>query len=241
MRILVCGLTALLLSTNLAAAGTSIDVDIVSTDGAKLRATYTTPGKPGPAMLLIHQCNMDRTAWKGLTGHLVDAGVHVLAIDLRGFGESPGELMRSRADFQALMKKSPPDVDAALAYLLDQDGVDGSKVAAGGASCGAMLTADLASRNDSITTLMLLSGPPSDDALEHIMGTKKLAVFTAATWGDTEIPGVARRLKITAEKSPNKKSTAKIFEGTEHGLPMFAKNPSLGPDLVEWLTKRLAR
>ena len=87
MRTLVCGLTALLLSTNLAAAGTSIDVDIVSADGAKLRATYTTPGKPGPAMLLIHQCNMDRTAWKELTGHLVDAGVHVLAMDLRGFGE----------------------------------------------------------------------------------------------------------------------------------------------------------
>ena len=61
MRNLVCGLTALLLSTNLAAAGTSTDADIVSADGTKLRATYTTPGKPGPAMLLIHQCNMDRT------------------------------------------------------------------------------------------------------------------------------------------------------------------------------------
>ena len=125
MRSLGCGLAALLMLASLASASTSTDVDIVGSDGVKLRATYTTPGKPGPAMLLIHQCNMDRTAWKDLTGKLVAAGVHVLAMDLRGFGESPGEPMNSREAFQTLMQKSPGDVDAALAYLVGQEGVDG--------------------------------------------------------------------------------------------------------------------
>lgn len=240
MRTLVCGLTALLLSiAPIVAETTSTDVDIVSADGAKLRATYTSPGTSGPAMLLIHQCNLDRTAWKELTDQLVGAGVHVLAMDLRGFGESPGEPMRNRAEFQALMQVSPPDVDAALDFLLSQDGVDSKRVGAGGASCGAMLTADLAARNDKITTLMLLSGTPSEEAREHIAGTKKLAVFTAATRGDDVTPGVANWLEHAADSSPNRRSTAKIFDGTEHGLPMFEKNPSLGPDLIDWLKARL--
>ena len=48
-------------------------------------------GRSGPAMLLLHQCNMDRHAWDGLAKDLADAGVHVLTLDFRGFGESGGD------------------------------------------------------------------------------------------------------------------------------------------------------
>ena len=241
MRSLGCALVALLMLASLAAASSRTDLDIVGSDGVKLRATYTSPGEPGPAMLLIHQCNMDRSAWNDLTGKLVEAGIHVLSMDLRGFGESPGEPLGSREAFQTLMQKSPGDVDAALAVLLDQEGVDGERVGAGGASCGAMLTADLPSRNAAVKTLMLLSGPPSETAVEHIANTPELAVFVAATTGDTVTPGVADALRSAVEGSKNKSSTAKILEGTEHGLPMFAKNPELGPELLGWLTSQLKR
>lgn len=241
MRSLGCSLGAFLMLASLAAASSPTDVDIVGSDGAKLRATYTSPGKPGPAMLLIHQCNMDRTAWNDLTGKLVEAGIHVLSMDLRGFGESPGEPLDSREAFQTLMQKSPGDVDAAMSYLLAQDGVDSERVGAGGASCGAMLTADLPSRNAAVRTLMLLSGPPSEAAVSHIANTPELAVFVAATTGDTVTPGVADALRGAVEGSKNNSSTAKILEGTEHGLPMFAKNPELGPELLAWLTGQLKR
>ncbi|MDX1383200.1 MAG: alpha/beta hydrolase [Thermoanaerobaculia bacterium] len=230
----------LLLAAAAAIAMKSRDVDIVASDGVKLRATYTSPGAPGPGMLLIHQCNMDRTAWKELTGHLVDAGVHVLAMDLRGVGETPGEPF-SRETFGKLMQVSPGDVDAALAFLVDQKGVDGERIGVGGASCGAMLTADLASRNDAVTTLMLLSGPPSDAAVAHIAADAGLAVFAAAASSDPITPGVADRLSGAVDDSPNEGSKAMIFDGTEHGLPMFAKNPELGPALVDWLTSQLTR
>jgi len=215
------------------------DVQLTGSDGAKLAATYTSPGSSGPAMLLIHQCNMDRSSWATLTGHLVEAGVHVLSMDLRGFGDSDGDPLGAGGTFQNLMQKSPGDLDIALAHLLSQDGVDGSRVAAGGANCGAMLTADLAARNSAITTLMLLSGPPSESAVAHIAKTPGLGVFVAAATGDTVVPGVADRLADAVEASENPSSTAKIFEGTEHGLPMFAKNPDLGPALVSWLTSQL--
>ena len=215
----------------------STDVDLEVADGVTLKGTYLSPHKPGPAMLLIHQCNMDRTSWDGIASQLVEAGVHVMTLDLRGFGESGGEGMS--AGFPNLLAKSHGDLDAAYAYLRDQDGVNGAHVGVGGASCGAMLTADLAGRQSGVTTLMLLSGPPSDDAIASIAGNPGLAVFGAAAVDDPVTPGVADTIQRAVDGSRNAHSMTKIYEGTEHGLPMFAKNPDLEPTLVSWLKARL--
>jgi dienelactone hydrolase len=215
----------------------STDIDLKAADGVTLKATYTSPGRPGPAMLLIHQCNMDRTAWAGMSRQLVDAGVHVLTMDLRGFGDSGGEGMSG--GFPNLLAKSAADLDMALAYLVGQTGVDGSRIGVGGASCGAMLTGDLPTRHDGITTLMLLSGPPSETAIAHIATTPSLGVFGAAAENDQVIAGVANVIKGAVDGSKNPRSTATIVGGTEHGLPMFDVNPELEPQLVSWLKTQL--
>ena len=240
-RTLVAALGALLVAFASAApaAAQSMDIDLTGADGAMLKATYTSPGQPGPAMLLIHQCNMDRHSWDSIAGGLVDAGVHVLTMDLRGFGDSEGEPLAGAEGFRNLMMKSPGDLDLAYDYLVGKDGVDGSRVAVGGASCGAMLTADLASRHEGITSLMLLSGPPSDAAIAHIAATPSLGVFGAAASGDTITPGVADVISRAVDGSGNEKSMAKVYEGTEHGLPMFEANPELQPLLLDWLKNQL--
>jgi dienelactone hydrolase len=215
------------------------DVDLTAADGVNLKATYMSPGRPGPAMLLVHQCNMDRKSWQGIATKLSDAGVHVLTLDLRGFGESEGAGMRGEGGFGGFLAKSSADVDMAYDYLVSQSGVDGTTVAVGGASCGAMLTADLASRRDGIQALMLLSGPPSDNAVAHMAATSSLAVFAAATSGDSVTPGVGDKLQGAVDGSKNPHSTAKVYAGTEHGLPMFAPNADLEPALVAWLKQEL--
>src|SRR5689334_4518822 len=139
------------------------DVDIKAPDGVVLKGTYFSPGRPGPAMLLLHQCNMDRHAWDGLAGDLANAGIHVLTIDFRTFGESGGE----KLPFQELARtvipqKFPGDVDAAYAFLVSQKDIDKTHVAAGGASCGVTQSSALAARRPEIKTLMVLSGTASD-------------------------------------------------------------------------------
>src|SRR5271156_6424295 len=65
-------------------------VDLTAKDGAKLKATYFAAGKPGPGILLLHQCNRQRKVWDDLAGHLAKSGFNVLTLDFRGFGESGG-------------------------------------------------------------------------------------------------------------------------------------------------------
>jgi len=237
---LVCVLSSVLLA--LASAGVmaeSRDIDLTGADGTRLKATYSSPGRPGPGMLLIHQCNMDRSMWQEMTAELVAAGIHVLTMDLRGFGESEGEGLRREGGFPAFLQDAAGDVDAAYKFLKRQPEVDGSRIGMGGASCGAMLTATLASEKAGVDALMLLSGPPSGGAVAHMVGTPDLAVFAAATTGDTITPGVAERLQGAVDGSRHPDSTAMIYDGAEHGYPMFAAYPDLQPALLTWLKKQL--
>ena len=94
------------------------DIDIKASDGVNLKGTYFSPPRSGPAMLLLHQCNMDRHAWDSLAADLAGAGIHVLTLDYRGYGESGGDKLTDAAQRRAVVQeKWPGDVDAAYAYL----------------------------------------------------------------------------------------------------------------------------
>jgi len=213
------------------------DIDIKAPDGVTLKATYFSPARPGPAMLLLHQCNMERHAWDSLAGDLAAGGIHVLTLDFRGYGESGGEKIADAAQRRAVMQeKWPRDVDAAFAYLLEQKGVDTSHVAAGGASCGVTQSSNLAARRHDIKTLLTLSGTATDATKTYISQTPELAIFGAASEGDS---GAAKGIKEILDVSKNPRSTIKIYAGTEHGVPMFAKNPELEPMIVAWVKGQL--
>jgi len=228
--------TALSFAAGLSAEVQKKDVDIKAPDGANLKGTYFSAAKPGPAMLLLHQCNMDRHAWDGLAEDLAGNGFQVLTIDFRGFGESGSGKAVDPAERRAGMQKWPGDVDAAYAFLTSQKGVDQSRIAVGGASCGVTQSSDLAARHHEIRALMLLSGQASDAAKAYIAGNATLAVFGAASEGDT---GAAKGIQEAVAASKDPKSVVKIYAGTEHGVPMFAKNPELEPMIVAWLKAQM--
>lgn len=206
------------------------DVDIKAADGTNLKATYFSSGAPGPGMILLHQCNMDRHAWDGLAQDLAGAGFHVLTLDFRGFGESGGKTSDA-TERRSMQQKWPGDVDTAFTFLTSQKGVDKTRLAAGGASCGVTQSSDLAARHHEIKALMLLSGQATE-ATRAYLSSSELPVFGAASEGDTN---AAKGIQEAVGASKNPHSTLKIYNGTEHGVPMFAKNAELEPMIVAWL------
>ena len=246
------------LAFNVPVAGQAQNVDIKASDGVVLKGSYLSPGKPGPAILLIHQCNMDRQAWDGLATDLVAAGFHVLTFDLRGMGATGGQLPPPPpppppagrtgdankpgpgAREPALPRILGDDTEAAYSFLLSQKDVDKSRVAAGGASCGVALSADLAARHREISALVLLSGGATAKARSHIAATPALSVFGAAADGD-DGGAAAAEIREIVGASKNRNSMLKIYPGKEHGVPMFATNPDLKPALVKWLQSQLPR
>src|SRR4029453_6041228 len=64
--------------------------DVAAPDGVTLKGTLFGSTSPGPAVLLLHQCDDRRTVWDALGRRLAAAGITALSIDYRGFGESGG-------------------------------------------------------------------------------------------------------------------------------------------------------
>src|SRR5215831_13308866 len=87
--LLIAFLTAVACAPQQLPAGRTID--LTAADNIKLKATYFPAAKPGPGVLLLHQCNRQRKVWDELAQQLSADGIHVLTFDLRDFGESSGK------------------------------------------------------------------------------------------------------------------------------------------------------
>ena len=202
-------------------------VDVTAADGAKLKATYYSPGKPGPGVILFHQCNMDRAAWTTLAEALQARGIHSLAPDYRGMGENSG----LPNDYG----KRATDADAALAALAAMPGVDATRIAAGGASCGVDAAVQLARRSNRIKALVLLSGGTSDAGLRYLetSGPPTFFAFSADEGG----PLPAMKNAVAASKT--EAATIRELQHAGHGVPMFTAEPTLLPELAGWLARVL--
>jgi len=134
-------------------------VDLTATDGVHLKATYFAADKPGPGVILLHQCNQQRKNWDDLAGRLATAGINVLTLDYRGYGDSEGPraLELSNEDRTRMITEQwPGDIDTAFQYLSSQAGVTKDVMGAAGASCGVNQSIQLARRHAEVKSLVLL-------------------------------------------------------------------------------------
>lgn len=91
-------------------------ITLQTADGISLEAWYA-PSSNGAAIVLLHGAGSSRAQLGGHAAMLVRHGYGVLALDLRGHGESGGTTNR-------LGWESTPDVGAAVDYLLGRPEVE---------------------------------------------------------------------------------------------------------------------
>jgi pimeloyl-ACP methyl ester carboxylesterase len=175
-------------------------VDLKSTDGTPLKATYFAAAKPGPGVLLLHQSNRDRKSWDAEAAQLAEAGFDTLTLDIRGFGESRG----TRGDF----KRMPEDVDTALEFLISQPGVDRQVIGLGGAGwLGVTYSVEAARRHPKeVKSLVLMSGETLRDGLQFLHQASQLPELFVFSDEDEYPPTQdAMKLLYDAASSPMKK------------------------------------
>jgi len=224
----------------LAGAGTAAADSVTGTpavlaapDGAKLAATYYSAGRPGPGILLCHQCNMDRKSWNGLAEKLARAGFHVLTIDYRGFGESSGARHNDLPNDQRaklVQQVWPGDLDVAYKYLAAQPGVTGV-TGAGGASCGVNNSIQLSRRHPEIKSLVLLSGNTDKAGRDHLKTKSSPPLLLAAADDD----GNAVQLMEVLDAASNNPTNRFVeYKTGGHGAAMFVPHPELPDQIVAW-------
>ncbi|HET9182478.1 MAG TPA: alpha/beta hydrolase [Candidatus Angelobacter sp.] len=219
-------------------------VDLTAADGIKLKASYFSSGKPGPGVLLLHQCDHDRRIWDGLAQQLAAAGISVVTMDLRGFGESgdkPHNPPGSHGPIEPPeeMQKWPGDIDVAYRYLKSQPGVKAGQIGVGGGSCGVDNAIKTVMRHPELKSLVLLSGP-TDLKGRQFLRQSKLPVFFAVA-DDDQYPLMVSMTELlyTISASPGKKFVR--YKTGHHAAEIFSVHPDLPQKIVTWYVTTLIK
>ncbi len=242
MRHAVSGALILLLAGTRLAAGapvTGTPASLSAPDGTKLAATYYAGEKPGPGILLLHQCNRDRSSWNALAESLARSGFHVLTLDYRGYGESGGKrhLDLSDGERTRLVRETwPGDVDVAFAYLRAQPRVQ-NVYGAGGASCGVNQSIQLSRRHPEVKSLVLLSGNTDRPGRQHLSGKSSPPLLIAAADDDA---GVVEIMEWIDASSGNPANRFVQYKTGGHGTEMFKPHPELPGEIVAWYEATLS-
>lgn len=221
-------------------------VSFRTTDGLTIAADWTEPvGAKRGVILALHMYQSDRSAWAPLVAPAQAQGLGVLAIDLRGHGESARQgdadlAERATARDATLFNAMHRDVDAAMGFLKGK-GFGPEKIVLIGASVGCSVALHWAAEHPRapIAGAILLTpgksylGVPS---ITHIAawGQRSLLI---ATSNEEAFKGA----QALYEASPDRARTVlwKLPQTGIHGTKMFGKVPRVAERLVEWAAIRL--
>jgi dienelactone hydrolase len=216
-------------------------VNLTAPDGIVLKATFFAAAKPGPGVLLLHQCNRQRKVWDVLAEHLTSLGINVLTLDYRGFGESGGtpfDKLTPQEQIKIVTEIWPVDFDLAFQFLVSQPGVIRDSIGAGGASCGVNNSIRLARRHPEIKSLVLLSGPTDRDGRLFLRSSKSLSIFASAA-DDDEFGNAVEPLQWWFSTSPNPASRFAHYANGGHGSDMFVAHKELPGVIAQWFAATL--
>jgi alpha/beta superfamily hydrolase len=234
LLVLVAHLAALPAGSQLAPAGTRLD--LAAPDGARLAATYWAAPEPGPGVLLLHMCNSDRRAWNGLGPMLAARGIHALALDFRGYGESGGERFTEvERQVQVVRGQWPRDVDAAIDALRDWSGAEILGVAGG--SCGVHQAVQAARRHPEIRTLVLLAGNTDVAGTDFLAAQPWLPVMAVAAHDDE---GAVEGTRWVQQFSSNPANEFAEYRDGGHGTEIFRVHSDLEPRIADWFELHLS-
>jgi len=236
---------AVLLLASIATAADSTTqrvAELTASDGTKLKVTYFPAGKPGPGVLLLHQCNRQRKVWDGLAQHLAAAGINVLTLDYRGFGESGGKPFDKATPEEAAAEQAkwPGDIDIAFQYLVSEPGVNRDMIGVGGASCGVNNSVQTALRHPEVRSLVLLSGQTDYNGRQFLRSSKAGPVFLAYADDDEFPPSVVAIQWLYAITANPGKELAHYSNGG-HGADIFRAHPELMGLITDWYVTTLIK
>ena len=184
----------------------------------------------------------DRSSFATLQTALRERGISSLAIDLRGHGESTDQQGR-RLDYRnfsdAEHQQSAEDVKAALAWLESQ-GFPSNKVGIIGASIGANLALQAATRYSPLATCLLSPGENyrgvlTFDAAGRLRDPQAL-LAAASTPDDAESYSAAQHV---IEQAPLKEKQFVPFTQAGHGTTLFERQPPFVNTVADWLAGHL--
>lgn len=224
--------TILILAFVITARAEKREVTFSAADGFALQGTLYPADKPGPGVLLLHQCDANRQIYDHLATMLTTAGYNVLTFDFRGLGGKPGRKLTAQQ--QKIMAS---DIDAAVSFLKSQSTVNPRALGVVAGNCAVNQAIHAGQQHPEIRTLVLLSGGTDAEGEAYIKNSPKVPILGVASDEDRDAAAVMKKLVAL---STNSDSQLEMLSHRGHAASMFAKQPDLEPEIVVWFRSNLS-
>lgn len=216
-------------------------VSFLTIDGVKIVGNYYKNKEAKFAGILIHMRPKTKESYHSLAKYLQEKGLSVLAIDLRGHGESI-ESPKGYLDYLKMSEKeeqeSIKDLEASVGFL-EKEGFSKNRIFLIGASIGANLVFEYMSENEEIKAGVLLSpgynyrGIILENFYKESLKDKFLIVSSK---DDQEM--ALKGFDWFKEKYPS--STLIFYEKGGHGTDYLEKYPDLKEKIYNFILEKLS-
>lgn len=182
-----------------------------------------------PTVILLHMLGQDRTSWGDLPANLASECYIVLNIDLRGHGETQGEVDWNLAT---------EDIQKVIEFITSAPGVNSEQISIIGASIGANLALNGAADQPQVTTVVLLSpgldysGVQTEDAIGRY-GIRPILIIAS------EEDSYAADSSRTLDSEATGENQLIILSNAGHGTDMLSGDPTLETQILDWLNTHL--
>lgn len=211
-------------------------------DGVKIVAdVYSQSTKQkNPTVVLLHMLGHNRQDYKQLVAVLMKQNFSVIAMDLRGHGQSTEGMNKTKVQQQSFTRadwaKLPDDLRRFLEDIQNLPGVDGKRLALVGASIGGNTSAIVAGEDTRVKAIVLLSPGLDYHGLQPstAMKTFKRPAYILAGKADQYAASSSRDLA-----QMNADTKLEVLETKAHGTDLLTTNPELNEKVALWLKEKL--
>lgn len=248
MKTLIKHLSVLALSLSVTAQ--AADITLTTKQGFELKGDYFASNKASSrGVLMLHQCNYNRTMYDDIGEQLAKRGIHAVSLDFRGFGESANDQFNvenvqaieaqeeRRAAWRKIGEHWPSDVQLAYDHLKSKLKGKGT-IGVIGASCGGSQAITLAEKNP-ITAMSFFSSAQREANIERYkkaLAEKPTLIIAAEEDGNTY---TSAQTLFTTAKNNNSRFIA--YKGGEHGYPLLDSDTHLATTIVSWFDSQLTK
>lgn len=212
-------------------------VTFLTEDGVSIAAELRQPSaRPAPAVILVHMVTRTRADWAAAADRLSEAGLVVLAMDLRGHGASgvAAEPAANPDDMNASVR----DVRAARVFLSGRPDLCSGRIGIAGAQVGASLAILEAASDPLVASVALLSPGLDYRRLRPEAAMKKYNGRPALILASAEDAYASRSARELSTLGSGIRDF-RLLNGAGHGTVMLARQPDLIGVLVDWFRRTL--
>lgn len=221
------------------------EINLKGLDGFNIYGDYTAATElTNKGVLMLHQCNSDRSMYVGLAKQLGNSGISSMSLDFRGYGDSVTDefnimALREKATSREhyfemtgkfnIGKHRKDDVEIAYQYLLNKLG-KGAKISFIGASCGGTQAVLLAQTHKPKSFIFFSSGM-SQETKDLFSKVDDIPALMIAAQGDT---GTFKSLQEIFSSAKSVHSQMLSYKGEGHGNPLLELDPYLETYMAQW-------